>query len=297
MLDWDDLRIFLAVARSGSFVASGRALGLNHTTLARRLTALETSLGTRLFDRSPRGVQPTKAGLDLIAHAERIEEEVLAAVRRIERQDYTVSGAVSGVVRLATTESFGTHFIAPRVHLLHAAHPGIELELVPESRAVSLSKREADIAISLKRPETGRLQAARLVDYRIGLYASEGLLARIGPVETLAALHGQPFVSYIEEMIDLPELRNLDRSLARTCVFRSSSIAAQMEAVASGLGFGLLHCFAVQPHMRVVRVLPQAVEVVRSYWMVLHTDLARVPRIRAVADFVAGQVRAEAGRF
>ena len=169
MLDWDDLRLFLAVARSGSFVASGRGLGLNHTTLARRLTALEASLGTRLFDRSPRGVQPTKAGLDLIAHAERIEEEVLAAGRSVEGQDATVSG----VVRLATTESFGTHFIAPRVHLLHAAHPGIELELVPESRTVSLSKREADIAISLNRPDTGRLQAARLVDYRIGLYASE----------------------------------------------------------------------------------------------------------------------------
>lgn len=293
MFDWDDLRIFLAVARSGSFVASGRRLGLNHTTLARRLTALEASLGTRLFDRSPRGVAPTRAGAELIAHAERIEEEVLAAGRRVGRQD----DAVSGVVRLATTESFGTHFIAPRVHLLHAAHPGIELELVPQSRTVNLSKREADIAISLARPDTGSLKAARLVDYRIGLYASQAFLSRIGPVESLAALQGQPFVSYIEEMIDLPELRNLDRSLARTCVFRSSSIAAQMEAVASGLGFGLLHRFAISPHMRVVRVLPEAVEVVRSYWMVLHADLARVPRIRAVADFVAEQVRAEPGVF
>ncbi|SFO35984.1 LysR family transcriptional regulator [Sphingomonas sp. OK281] len=293
MLDWDDLRIFLAVARSGSFVASGRALGLNHTTLARRLTALESSIGTRLFDRSPRGVQPTKAGLDLIEHAERIEDEVLAAGRRIEGQD----GAVSGVVRLSTPEAFGTYFIAPRAHLLNAAHPQIELELAPESRTVNLSKREADIAISLHRPDQGRLQAARLVDYRIGLYASEDLLARVGPIETLAALRSQPFISYIEEMIDLPELRNLDRSLAKRCVFRSSSVAAQMEAVASGLGFGLLHCFAVGPHMRLVRVLPDAVEVVRSYWMVLHADLARVPRIRAVADFVAERVRAEAGSF
>lgn len=293
MLNWDDLRLFLSIARSGSFVASARQLGLNHTTLARRVTILEQSLGTRLFDRSPRGVQPTRAGLDLVEHAGRIEEEVLAAGRRVERQD----GAVSGVVRLATTESFGTHFIAPRVHLLHARHPQIELELVPESRTVNLSKREADIAISLNRPETGRLQSVRLVDYRIGLYAAEGLLARTGPIETLADLRGQPFVSYIEEMIDLPELRNLDSQLARNCVFRSSSIAAQMEAVASGLGFGLLHRFAVAPHMRVVRVLPAAVEVVRSYWMVLHADLARVPRIRAVADFIAQQVRAEAGAF
>ncbi|MDO6414076.1 LysR family transcriptional regulator [Sphingomonas sp. BIUV-7] len=293
MFDWDDLRILLAVARSGSFVASGRALGLNHTTLARRLTALEASIGTRLLDRSPRGVQATKAGLELIEHAERIEEEVLAAGRRVEGQD----GQVSGIVRLATPEAFGTYFIAPRARHLNAQHPGIELELAPESRTVNLSKREADIAISLNRPDQGRLQSARLVDYRIGLYASEDLLARIGPIASLAALRGQPFISYIEELIDLPELRNLDRSLAKTCVFRSSSVAAQMEAVASGLGFGLLHCFAVSPHMRLVRVLPETVEVVRSYWMVLHSDLARVPRIRAVADFVAESVRRERAAF
>jgi DNA-binding transcriptional LysR family regulator len=293
MLDWDDLRIFLAVTRSGSFVASGRQLGLNHTTLARRLTALERSYGTRLLDRSPRGVQPTKAGLDLIEHAERIEEEVLAAGRRVEGQD----GHISGVVRLATPEAFGTYFIAPRAHRLHAEHPQIELELAPESRAVNLSKREADIAISLYRPDQGRLQVARLVDYRIGLYASEAMLDRVGPITSTSALRGQPFISYIEEMIDLPELRTFDRSMAKHCVFRSSTVAAQMEAVASGLGFGLLHCFAVSPHMRLVRVLPETVEVVRSFWMVLHADLARVPRIRAVADFVAEQVRAEKAIF
>ena len=293
MLNWDDLRLFLAVARSGSFVASGQRLGLNHTTLARRVTALEQSLGTRLFDRSPRGVQPTRAGLELLHHAERVEEEVLPAGRSVEGQDEQVSG----VVRLSTTEAFGTSFIAPRVHLLNAQHPAIELELVPESRAVNLSKREADIAVSLHRPDHGRLRATRLVDYRIGLFASEDLLARVGPIETLAELRSQPFISYIEEMIDLPELRNLDQSLARRCVFRSSSVTAQMEAVISGLGFGLLHCFAVSPHMRLVRVLPEVVEVVRSYWMIVHADLARVPRIRAVADFVAQQARSQAHRF
>lgn len=293
MLNWDDLRLFLSVARGGSFLAAGKRLGLNHTTLARRVSVLEQSLGARLFDRSPRGLQPTKAGLALLQHAGRVEEEILAAGREMEGQDEQVSG----MVRLATPEAFGTFFIAPRAHLLHARYPGIALELAPESRTVNLSKREADIAISLHRPDTGRLNAARLVDYRIGLYASEDLLARTGPVTSLEQLRSRPFISYIEEMIDLPELRYLDQSLAEHCVFRSSSVAAQMEAVASGLGFGLLHCFAVAPHMRLVRVLPEVVEVVRSYWMVVHSDLARVPRIRAVADFVAGEVRGQAGRF
>jgi DNA-binding transcriptional LysR family regulator len=293
MLDWDDLRLFLAVSRSGSFMASARGLGLNHTTLARRLTALEQSLGARLFDRSPRGVQPTKAGADLLQHAERVEEEVLAAGRLLQGQDQQVSGTV----RLATPEAFGTFFVAPRVNLFNAQHPGIELELMPESRGVNLSKREADIAISLHRPDRGRLRAARLTDYRIGLYASRALLGRVGPVTDAADLKGQPFVSYIEEMIDLPELRNLDPALAEHCVFRSSSVAAQMEAVASGVGFGLLHCFAVTPRLEVERVLLAQVEVVRSYWMIFHTDLARAPRIRAVADFLSQQVRAHAAEF
>ena len=292
MLDWDDLRLFLSVSRSGSFVASARRLGLNHTTLARRLTKLEQQLGARLFDRSPRGVQPTKAGAELLQHAERVEEEVLAAGRILQGQDQQVSGTV----RLATPEAFGTFFVAPRVHLFNAQHPGIELELVPESRAVNLSKREADIAISLQRPEHGRLQAARLIDYRIGLYGSHELLARLGPVADTADLRGRPFVSYIEEMIDLPELRVLDPMLAEHCVFRSSSVAAQMEAVASGVGYGLLHRFAVTLRLGVERVLPD-VEVVRSYWMIVHADLARVPRICAVADFLSQQVRAHGAEF
>lgn len=273
-------------------MASGRRLGPNHTTLARRLTALERCYGT-CFDRSPRGVQPTKTGIDLIEHAERIEQEVLAAGRRVQGQD----GDISGVARLATPEAFGPHFIAPRVHRLHAEHPQVELELAPESRAVNLSKCKAEIAIGLYRPDRRRLQAARLVDYRIEPYVPEALLARVGPVESLAAMRAQRFISYIEEMIDLPELRNFDRSMARHCVFRSSTVVAQMEAVASGLGFGLLHCFAVSAHMRLVRVMPETFEVVRSFRMVLHADLARVPRIRAVADFVAEQVRAGKATF
>ena len=147
------------------------------------------------------------------------------------------------------------------------------------------------------RPDRGRFRAARLIDYRIGLYASRALLGRVGPVTSAADLKGQPFVSYIEEMIDLPELRNLDPSLAEHSVFRSSSVAAQMEAVASGVGFGLLHRFAVTPRLEVERVLPDEVEVVRSYWMIFHTDLARAPRIRAVADFLSQQVRAHAAAF
>lgn len=293
MLDWDDLRLFLAVARAGSFVGGGRSLGLNHTTLARRLSALEATLGTRLFERSPRGLLLTRAGTELRDHAERVENEVLSAGRSLAGREQQLSGTV----RLATPEAFGTFFVAPRARALAERHPGIEIELVPETRAINLLKSEADIAVGLHRPARGTMRAARLVDYRLGLYAAESLIAQTGPIASLVALRDQPFVGYIEERLDLPELRNLGRMLAPRSVFRSSSVAAQMAAVAGGLGFGLLHCFAVTPAMRVVRVLPDEVAVQRSYWMSYHADLARVPRIRAVADFLVQQVRMHAADF
>lgn len=228
MLDWDDLRLFLAVARAGSFVGGGRSLGLNHTTLARRLSALEATLGTRLFERSPRGLLLTRAGTELRDHAERVENEVLSAGRSLAGREQQLSGTV----RLATPEAFGTFFVAPRARALAERHPGIELELVPETRTIDLLKSEADIAVGLHRPARGTMRAARLVDYRLGLYAAESL-----------------------------------------------------------------HCFAVTPAMRVVRVLPDEVAVQRSYWMSYHADLARVPRIRAVADFLVQQVRMHAADF
>ena len=283
MLDWDDLRLFLSVARDGSFIGAGRRLGINHSTVSRRLSALERAVDARLFDRSPRGISPTHAGLTLLAHAERIEAEVLAATGDVAARD----SDVAGTVRLATPEAFGTFLVAPNIPLLHARHPRLQLELAPETRTVSLSKREADIAIGFRQPPRGRLVARRLTDYRLGLYASREYLERAGPVRDPADLSAHPFVWYIDEYLDAPELRFLGQivSGART-VFRSSSIAAQQAAVAAGVGIGALHLFTAGRDPRLVRVLAGSVEIQRSYWLILHTDQQRLPRVRAAIDFL-----------
>lgn len=294
MLDWDNLRIFLAVMRDRSLLGAAKKLGIDHTTAARRLSALEAAVGARLFDRSPRGVEPTAAGLALLIHAENIERDVVAATTQIAARDTEVSGTV----RLSTPEAFGTAFVAPAIHRLHARHPRLQLELAPESRAVSLSKREADIAIALRQPPGGRLVARRLVDYRLGLYASHTYLAGKGAVTDAAALGDHPFVGYIDELIDLPDLRYLEQvaSTART-VFRSSSIAAQQAAVAAGLGLGVLHVFTAEQDDRLVRLMATEIEVMRSYWLIFHADQQRLPRVRAVIDFLDELVRDNRARF
>src|SRR5262249_21147135 len=159
-LNWDDLRLFLAASRDRSFVAAGRRMQVDQTTVARRLSALEDTVGSPLFQRSPRGITLTEAGVSLVGHAEKIETEIMAASARLEERE----GKITGTVRLATPEAFGTFLVAPSALGLHERHPDLQLELVPESRAVSLSSREADVAVALNRPPRGRLVAWKLTD-------------------------------------------------------------------------------------------------------------------------------------
>jgi DNA-binding transcriptional LysR family regulator len=292
-LNWDDLRPFLAVARAGRLIGAGRALGLDHSTVARRLTALETAVGSRLFDRGPRGAQLTEAGRGLVDHAERIEGEIASAASLLGGGDTRVSGTV----RLATPEAFGSYLVAPHVHRLHAAHPELRLELAPEPQLVSLANRDADVAVLLNRPKAGPVVARHLIDYRLGLYASRAYLEAHGPV-ALDRLADHPFAWYIDARIDVPELRFLSEvSADATPVFRSTSIAAQHAAVAGGLGLGVLHAFAADADPELVRVLEDSVEIRRSYWLAVHADQQRLPRVRAVIDFLDGIVGMARARF
>lgn len=288
-LNWNDLKVFLAIARGGGLMIAARRLQVDQTTVSRRLAALEAAIGARLIDRTPRGVTLTGQGVALLDYAERIEAQAIAATEELAGRGQTLSG----IVRLATPEAFGAGLAAPAAKTFHEQFPGLQLELVPESRSVNLARREADIAISLSRPVTGRLVTRRLADYSLGLYAARAYLDRDGPLDNLKNLPGRPLVWYIDELIDVPELRYLDQVAAGApTVFRSNSIAAQHAAVASGLGFGVLHRFLADQDPRLVRVLPEALNLRRSYWISVHADQARVPRVRAVMDFLSGLMSA-----
>ncbi|EQB33042.1 LysR family transcriptional regulator [Sphingobium ummariense] len=288
MLSSDDLRLFLAMMREGNMLAAARRTGVDHSTVARRLNAMEAMLDARLFDRSPRGVTPTPAAFALLGHAERIESELLAAAASVAGRDREVDGTV----RLTTPEAFAAHLVAPHIAALRARHPRLMLELASESRSTSLSKREADIAVMLKPPPRGRLVARKLTDYRLGLYGARDYLEATGMPESRADLSQHPFVSYIEELAGFPEMIALDQILSGARIaFRASSSAAQHAAVAAGMGLGVLHVFAARDDSRLVRLLPDQVEIWRSYWLVMHADLQRLPRVRATVDFLDEAVR------
>lgn len=294
MLDAAALQIFLAVLREGNMVAAGRRAGIDHSTVARRLSALERELGARLFERTPRGVTPTADAYALQPHAERIESELFAAAASIEGRDR----AVEGTVRLATTEMFGAHLVAPHVAALHRQHPRLTLELATESRASSLARREADIAVMLAMPPKGRLVARKLTDYRLALYASRGYVESHGAPAAREDLARHRFVSYIEELAGFPEMIALDQVFPGAPVaFRSSSAAAQHAAVAAGMGIGMLHVFAAEHDEQLVRLLPGEAEAWRSYWLVMHADQQRLPRIRTTIGFLEEVVRTMRGRL
>lgn len=281
-LNWDDLRLFLAVARHGRFTTAAKALELDHTTVARRISALEQDIGSNLLTRSPKGSSLTESGHKLSRYAERIETEILQAIAQAHD-----TNRISGTVRLATPEALGQTVITPNVGLLLSRHPDLTLELAPESRAVSLVNREADISITLTRPQQGRIVARRLTDYRIGLYASKAFLERSGPLNDLASAARQPFISYVDNLIELPELSYLQQTAQEARVaFRSTSIGAQQVAVVNGLGIGLLHVFTASRDPRLVRILPHEVEIMRTYWLTFHEDNRAVPKVRAVLDFI-----------
>lgn len=284
----EDLRLFLAVMREGNMLAAARRIGVDHSTVARRLSALEARLNTRLFERSTQGVSPTPIAFTLIAHAERVEEELAAAATSLALRD----GEVRGVVRLATPEALGSLLIARNVGHLRTQHPGLTLELVTESRSNSLSKREADLAVMLHPPPRGRLVTRRLADYRLGLYAAPAYLEAHGTPDNSKDLAGHSFVSYIEELAGFPEIVALQQVYPdANVVFRSNSSAAQHEAVAAGCGLGVLHSFAADADHRLVRILREDVHVKRSYWLVMHRDLQKLPRVRAVATFLEDLIR------
>jgi DNA-binding transcriptional LysR family regulator len=283
MYDWNDLKYFLALSRQGKLVRAAVRLQVDHSTVSRRIAALEKQLDVRLFDKSPNGYQLTDAGLRLLPLAEQIETRSNRLYREIAGKD----ARLSGTVRVATPEALGSQVIARHITEFKHQHPDIEIELVAETRRMSLSKREADIAISFSRPDSGRLIAWKLCDYRLRLYASHDYLAGYPPITGVDDLAQHDFVSYIEDLIEMPELRFFDNTIKNAhVVFRSTNVSAQFNAILEGLGLGLVHCFMAQRESRLQVVLPEQISVERTYWLLVHEDLRHVARVDAVCQFL-----------
>lgn len=281
-MNWDDLRIFLAVARAGQFLGAARRLGINHATVARRITALEQASGGLLFHRQTTGSVLSDAGERLLEIAERVEAEINAAKSAVVPGDTVVSGTV----RIGAPDGFGVAFLAPRLAGLADRHPALSVQLVPVPRSFSLSRHEADIAITVERPEEGRLVASKLVDYTLQLYASKRYIAEQGLPKTSEALTNHRLVGYVTDLVFNP---SLDYAANFTpdwqAGFQISSALGQVEAVRSGAGIGILHTFIGRMFDDLVP-LSGFDPVPRAYWMVYHESARPLPQVRAAAAFI-----------
>lgn len=285
-MNWDDIRIFLAIARTGQILAAAKRLGVNHATVARRLTSLEDSLGTRLFDRSTSGCLLTEAGSRFFDRAERMEAEAVAAEADLGGD----TPEIAGTVRIGAPDGFGVAYLAPRLGKLTDKHPGLTVQLVPVARSFSLSRREADIAVTIDRPETGRLVAGKLVDYALGLYASRAYLQERGTPTSATDLSAHDLIGYVEDLLYSPQL-NYGTEFTKdwTARFEIASALGQTEAVRGGAGIGILHDFIAREDSDFVAVLPK-LKLHRSYWMVTHESSRPLRHVAAVQDFLRDQV-------
>ncbi|CAH2604560.1 LysR family transcriptional regulator [Rhodovastum atsumiense] len=292
-MDWDHLRIFLAVARSGQMLAAAARLGLNHATVARRLDALEDSLGVRLFDRRPAGSVLTQAGEQLLPTAERIETEILGIIETSHEK----ASSVTGTVRIGAPDGLGNYFLAVELGKFTRLHPGLVVELVPLPRTFSLSRREADLAICLDPPTEGRLLVTRLSDYSLSVYAAGSYLAANGTPIAPDDLADHVIVTGVEDYAyasSLDYAMALERHARR--LFRCASVVGQMEAVKAGVGIGILHDFAARGSAGLVPILPQ-LRFRRSYHLLAHPDTQALLRVASCRAFLARRFKEERLRF
>jgi DNA-binding transcriptional LysR family regulator len=289
-LDWDDLKVFLHVARGKSLGSAAKRLRVDQSTISRRIAHLESALGMALFERLPSGLRVNEAGERLLCHADRIESAVIAM-----HEDVQGGGSrMAGRVRLATMEGIASLFLAARFSRLRQRHPNLTVELLTSPQTVSVNRREADLFLSFFQPTGQGMVSERLGCFQLGLYGSKAYLEREGMPERPADLARHHFVTYIDDLIQLDSVRWLDDVIRNPAVsFHSNSMIAQMNAAAGGIGLVLLPSFAADGRDDLIPVLHDKMSTAREVWLNVHSDLQFVPRIRAVSGFLKEIFRSE----
>ena len=282
-VDWDHLQYFLVLARAKTLTHAARIIGVEHSTVSRRIHALELALGTPLFKREATGYELTLQGLALVPRVELMEQAFL----EIDKPHQPLEGRV----RIGTPEGFGTAFLTHLLAELSKQYPLLTIDLIPVPKMIKLSHREADIVISIDRPKTGPYIITRLTDYCLKIYGSKNYLSETQAIHKLEDLKKHRFVNYIDDLIYSPELYCLERiPLQLNANFRSSSILAQQIAVSAGTGLAILPKFLAEDKPELTQVLADEVRFIHTFWMITLVDLQHEPRIKLVWDFLRAQV-------
>lgn len=278
---WDELRFLLAAGRHGTLAAAGRALGVNATTVGRRLDELERRLGTKLFTKTPDGLRATREGASAIEVAARIEDAMLA----FERQTRGGDTRLEGLVRVTAGDGMMLSLV-PLVSSFRSLYPGVQIDLLSENRVVDLERGEADIAVRIVKPTTPSLVAQKVATIGIGLYAQEEYLARSPRLDAVTDLRAHALVGMTPPFDAGPEAKWLAQQGVTQYTVRCNTISLALAAAASGAGVAVLpHNLAVtEPRLR--RVLRDVAFERRDVWLVVHREIRRRATIRAVWNFL-----------
>ncbi|MCB1888446.1 MAG: LysR family transcriptional regulator [Rhodocyclaceae bacterium] len=287
--DWNEVRFVLAVARHGTLAGASAELGVDQTTVSRRLKALERRLGVQVFERRLGRLVATGAGERLLEHGRRVEGE-MAALADLAGD---VDAQLRGITRITAVDSMVSHYLAPLVAEARTRFPTLVLEIVAGNHNLDLGRREADIAIRLARPSRGDLVIRRLGEMAFGVY---GARDRHGGPAAWPFDPAYRWLAYERDMMDLPEMRWLgERIDAERIVFRSNALDALIEVAVAGTGLVLLPCILGDARPALQR-LPATVPG-REMWMAMARELRDVPRVRAVCDWLVARFQADAARF
>ena len=282
----DDLLVLLAVSRSAKFTTAAQALGLNHTTVSRRIAALEKALGGRVLARATGGWELT----DLGAQAVQVAEQVEAVVGTLGAAGHAPD-PITGVVRMTATDGFSAYIAAPAVARLRRDHPGLSVEVVTMTRRALQQRSGLDIEVVVGEPQVHRAEAVRLGDYMLGMYASRAYLAEHGTPATVAELNAHPLVYFVDSMLQVDDLDAPRRLVpAMRDGLTSTNVFVHVEATRAGAGIGFLPCFMGDLHDDLVRLLPAEIAELLPYWMVLRPDSLRRPAVAAVVQALREQM-------
>lgn len=282
-MNWDDIKVFLEVARSTRLSIAAKRLAIDPSTLSRRLHKLEESLATKLFDRTIEGHVLTVDGNKLLQYARRMELDANQAFSEIKEQ----KNLNSGCVRIGVTEAFGSFFIAPHLIELNEHFPNIQIELVHFARDVKISRNEADIAIAVEKPKNTSTIISKLCDYQLQLYGHQNYLKTLNGDIKFEQLAQYQWVSYVDSLLfteQLSYVKELDVNIEPS--FQSTSITSQYNAIKSGLGIGILPCFLAEQDASLVKLCVNDVKLVRSFYLITHPESKRLSQVNTVWQYL-----------
>ncbi len=292
-MNWDDMRLFLGLARNGRVAIAAKGMKVDPTTLIRRVKKLEDSLNCKLFELTKKGYVLTTHGTELVTYIEKAEHYFLEAQNELDDERSHLAGSI----RVSVSEGFGSWFLAPLLPDFKKRYPGISIELVATSGFLNLNKREADMAILLEKPSRGLLVTQKLTDYNLYLYTHQSLIKKRKP-ETLQDLTSYNLVSYVPDLVYAPQLKFIEETaLSQLSALRSTSINAQYQMLINGAGVGILPKFMAETQAGLVRLIENDIHIKRTFWLATHKETHSQARFQVFTQWLQEKVERYQSRF